>query len=164
MTRLGFVLASLSALTGGLRAAPPNPDALVAPAEIQVRSRALVHQLGSEEFAEREAAQEQLAALGRLARPALLVGVNTSPDPEVRRRCAELLPTASALDLKARLDTLLADTAGVYDHDLPGWKTFRRVVGSRWSVLDRTLWVDQELDRAAREVFAELMAVHANRR
>jgi hypothetical protein len=163
MHRFGFALVCLCALDVESRAASPDPADLAAPAEIQVRSRALVRQLGSEDYPEREAAQEQLAALGRRARPALLVGVNTDPNPEVRRRCAELLPTATALDIRAKLDTFLADTNGEYEHDLPGWKTFRTVVGSEWSVFGWPVWADRELDRAAREVFAELVAVHANR-
>src|SRR4051794_3874459 len=110
MHRSGLVLACLFAAAGWSRAASPNPDDLVATPELQVKARALVRQLGSDEFSAREDAQKQLAALGRLARPALVAGVNTSPDPEVRLRCAELLPAATALDNRAKIDTFLADT------------------------------------------------------
>ena len=64
--------------------------------EVPLTGRALVRQLGSEEYDEREDAQKQLAARGRSARAALLEGVNTNPDPEIRSRCAQLLPAASA--------------------------------------------------------------------
>jgi hypothetical protein len=156
-------LACLFAVAGEARAASPNPDDLAPTPEIQVKSRALVRQLGSEQYSERERAQEELVTLGRLAKPALLAGVNTSPDPEVRRRCSELLPKATTLDIKAKLDTFLADTNGEYEHDLPGWKTFRTIVGAEWTFLGRTVWSDRAVERAAREVFAELVAAPNNR-
>jgi hypothetical protein len=80
--------------------------------------------------------------MGRLARPALLEGATSDPDPEVRYRCARLLPKAGADDLKARLDTFLADTEGKYEHDLPGLKQFRKLVGA---------------DKAARDLFVDLV-------
>lgn len=86
MHRSALALALILA-AGSSRAASPDPADLEVPPELQVKSRALVRRLGSEEFAEREEAQKQLAALGRLARPALLDGANASPDPEVRFRC-----------------------------------------------------------------------------
>jgi len=164
MHRYGPVFACLLAAAGWAHAASPNPDDLVATPEIQVKARALVRQLGSDDFPTREGAQQQLADLGRHARPALLSGVNTSPDPEVRLRCAQLLPAATALDVRARLDTFLADTKGEYRHDLPAWNAFRAAVRSEWSVCGRVVWTDRALDLAAREVFAELAAAPANRR
>ena len=47
------------------------------------KARALVRKLGSEIFHEREDAQEELADLKRLARPALVEAVSSDPDPEV---------------------------------------------------------------------------------
>ncbi len=164
MHRYGLVFACLFSSAGGSGAASPNPADLVAPPEVQVKVRALVRRLGSEEFAEREDAQKQLAGLGRHARPALLAGATTNPNPEIRLRCAELLPAASALDLRARLDAFLADTKGEYEHDLPGWHTFRAVVCREWAVAGRVVWADQSLAQAAREVFAELLVAPANRR
>jgi len=68
--------------------------------------------------------------MGRLARPALLEALAADTDPEVRYRCSRLLPKAGADELKARLDTFLADTEGKYEHDLPGLKLFRKHVGT----------------------------------
>jgi NAD+ synthase (glutamine-hydrolysing) len=68
--------------------------------------------------------------MGRLARPALVEGAASDSDPEIRYRCSRLLPKAGADELKARLDTFLADANGKYDHDLPGLKQFRKHVGS----------------------------------
>ncbi|MCI0700811.1 MAG: hypothetical protein L0241_06995, partial [Planctomycetia bacterium] len=110
-------------------AAPPSPDpkSLTIPQEELSKARELVQQLGSEKYSEREEAQRELAAMGRLARPALLDGVSGDPDPEIRLRCQTLLPKANADDLKARLETFLADTEGKYEHDLPGWNKLRAV-------------------------------------
>jgi hypothetical protein len=163
MHRPGLALA-LVAFAGPSFAASPDPAALEASPEIQVRSRALVRKLGGDDFAEREEAQKQLAALGRLARPALLDGVNASPDAEVRLRCAELLPAANALDLKARIETFLADADGKYEHDLPGWKAFRATASGEWSFFGQPLWSNRARQRAAREVFTQLIAHPDNRR
>jgi hypothetical protein len=164
MHRFGFVFICTFATTAGLQAASPNPADLEAPPEVQVKSRALVAQLGSEEYLEREDAQKQLAALGRLARPALLRGVNTSSNPEVRLRCAELLPAANALDLKARIETFLADTNGDYEHDLPAWKVFRATACREWTFLGQVVCSNRSLEKAAREIFVELIANKDNRR
>src|SRR3954462_3803141 len=109
MHRYPLALACLLGFASVSNAASPNPDDLAIPAEVQVKARALVRQLGSEDYPEREDAQEQLAKLGRSARPALFAGATTDPDPEIRFRCSQLLPNAAALDLKAKLDTFLAD-------------------------------------------------------
>jgi hypothetical protein len=114
---------------------------LAIPPEEISKARQLVHRLGSEVYREREEAQAQLAKMGRLARPALLEAFASDPDPEVRFRCSRLLPRAGADDLKARLDTFLADTDSKYDHDLPGLKPFRKITGS---------------DRQARDLFVEI--------
>jgi hypothetical protein len=53
----------------------------------------LVRQLGDPSFAVRERAGKELVRMGRAAEAALRAGL-TDPDPEVRRRCAWLLPLA----------------------------------------------------------------------
>jgi hypothetical protein len=164
MHRHVFALACLFGGAGWSSAASPDPGELAIPAEIQVKSRQLVERLGSDDFPEREDAEQQLANLGRLARPAIFAGANTSPNPEVRLRCSQLLPKATALDLKARLDTFLADTEGKYEHDLPAWKTFRSVVCREWTFFGYSVWSDRSLEKAAREVFTDLISAHANRR
>jgi hypothetical protein len=164
MHRPALALIGLLAASGWAHAVSPNPEDLVPPAEVQVKCRALVRQLGSEDYAEREDAQAQLASLGRIARPALLAGVTTSESPEVRRRCAELLPSATTLDIKAKLETFLADTNAEYEHDLPAWKTFRSVVTREWSAFGYTIYSNQSREKAARQVFADLVAVPGNRK
>jgi WD40 repeat protein len=49
----------------------------------------LIRQLGSEEFAEREAAAKELVALGEAAWPALRKAAVDHPDPEVRKAAAD---------------------------------------------------------------------------
>jgi hypothetical protein len=142
----------------------PNPDDLVPPAEIRVKARALVRRLGSEDYPTREEAQKQLTDLGRLAYPALHAGASGNPDPEVRHRCAQLLPAAAALDFKAKLDAFLADTDGRYEHDLPAWTAFRATACREYTFLGATVWADRSVEKAAREVFTELLAAPANRR
>jgi hypothetical protein len=164
MHRFALVFACLFAIAAWSRAASPNPADLAVTPELQVKTRALVERLGSEDYTEREDAQQQLESLGRLARPALLRGVNTNENPEVRRRCAEILPAANALDIKARIETFLADTNGDYEHDLPAWKTFRAIACREWSVFGQVVWSERSRQKAAREIFVELIAKPDNRR
>lgn len=61
----------------------------------------LVEQLGSEDFAEREAAQKQLKELGSKARAALEAGLK-SQNPEIVKRCGELLDHLTRVEFDAR--------------------------------------------------------------
>ena len=126
----------------------PDPKRLAVPPEVTLRAQELVGQLGNDEFAAREAAHARLAKMGRLAKPALTSAAATHPDPEVRSRCRELLPKAAAEDMKARLDTFLADADGKYEHDLPGWNEFKKITGST---------------PGSRELFTEMMNDPTNR-
>lgn len=123
------------------QASSPDPKDLTIPPDENARAQNLIRRLGSEVYREREEAHTELAKMGRLARPALLVAAAVDPDPEIRFRCSRLLPKAGADDLKARLDTFLADTECKYEHELPGIKKYRQVVGT---------------DKAARDLFVEI--------
>jgi hypothetical protein len=167
MTRK-FSLAAVFLLLVGVASAAdatpsPDPKTLVVPAEELSKARDLVHKLGSEEFHERELAERALEKMGRTARAALLEGVNGDPSAEVRSRCHSLLPRATALEMKARLDTFLADSEGKYDHDLPGWHEFRALARNEWSLFGYPLWADRSLEKPARKVFAELLSTSINR-
>lgn len=141
MSRIRAVLLVCGALVvGPALGASPDPKDLVVPPQELSKARALVRQLGSEVYRDREEAQAELAKMGRLARQALAEGAGTDADPEVRQRCARLLPKAASDDLKARIDTFLADADGKYDHDLPGLKTFRKGAGS--TEKSRALYVE----------------------
>jgi hypothetical protein len=143
MIRLRAVLLACGVLAAApLSAASPDPKALAVPPEELSKARELVRRLGSESYREREEAQAALAKMGRLARLPLAAAVLGDPDPEVRLRASRVLPRASADELKARVETFLADTAGKYEHDLPGLKTFRRALGG---------------DEKARALYAEVL-------
>lgn len=143
MSRFRAVLAAcVAAVAAPAFGAPPDPKDLGAsPAELS-KARDLVRKLGSEVYREREEAQADLAKMGRLARQAVAEGASSDADPEVRLRCARLLPKANSDDLKARIDAFLADADGKHEHDLPGLKTFRKSVGA---------------DEKARALYAEVL-------
>ena len=117
-------------LTGQTRAATTQPD----------ESGELVKQLGSDEFARREAAAKKLRALGTVAEPALRVGLK-SDDPEVRQRSTRLLAEVRKDSLDARVQASNPDNAAEPDH--PVWRRFKSVAGN---------------DASARALFAELVA------
>lgn len=134
-------------LVGGLfvatgAGATPDPKDLAIPPQELSKARELVRKLGSELYREREEAYAELGKMGRLARPVLLEAAASDADPEVRFRTSRLLPKAGADELTARLETFLADKDGKYDHDLPGLKQFRKVVGQ---------------DEKARSLFVEIV-------
>src|SRR6516164_7636580 len=86
----GFALALASWLTlpctNGL--ADPLPAA-AKPSAAEVAD--LIRLLGSDKFAEREAAAKRLASFGSSAWEALRSAAATSDDPEIRRRAGQLL-------------------------------------------------------------------------
>ena len=163
MIRLLMVSLLLTGLASSAFATSPDPKSLVIPSEELSASGELVQQLGSELFAEREKAELALAKMGRFARPALVEAANTDSNQEIRTRCTSLLPKATALEMRARLDVFLADTDGKFEHDLPGWNQFRSTVRNEWEMFGYTIFSDRKLDAAARRVFAELIATTVNR-
>lgn len=141
----------------------PTPKSLeVQPEDLQ-RARALVQQLGSDSYTQREQAQAELAKMGRLARTALQEALARHPSPEVRQRCASLLPAAIEDDIKARLEVFLADTAGRYHHQLPAWEQFRAVVCDEWRWCGWTLGRRTDLEPAARKLYADMLRSPTNR-
>ena len=164
MFRMFVAFAALLGLLAPAPAAPPAPEkvdpdpkSLEIPTDELSKARALVQKLGSEAFVDRETAERDLAAMGRLARLALLDGVNRDPDPEIRARCRSLLPRANADEMTARLDAFMADTDGKFEHDLPGWHELRSVVRGEWKVLGWTFSSRPDADKAARELFLEFI-------
>jgi hypothetical protein len=111
-------------LAAGAAPAAPAP---LAPAE-QEKARQLVRQLGDASYAARQQASQKLFRMGLPVKALLLEG-SKDGDPEVRRRCRELLPAVLEADRLARIDAFVADKEGKREHDLPGWRRFRGVVG-----------------------------------
>jgi hypothetical protein len=132
MKRLALLLLTFLSLPlpDGRADNPPAGGGAFRPAD-------LVRRLGDDSYAVREEASRQLLRLGLAARDALLQGAKDA-DPEVRRRCRDLLPTVLEADRQARLEAFIADKEGKRQHDLPGWRRFRAVAGE---------------DAAARELF-----------
>jgi hypothetical protein len=87
----------------------------------------LVRRLGEASFAERERASEALRNLGSDAVAALEAGLK-SPDAEVRRRAADLLPLARRSERDILLDEFIAGHPGER-LVLPGWERFRKLAG-----------------------------------
>ena len=100
----------------------PKPD----PAVVK-----LVEQLGSPEFADREAAQKSLRELGVKAMPALReLGVK-SDSPEVVKRCTELLDTLRSDLLRSKDSPVWQKFKALAGDDEDAWKLYLRVVGTR---------------------------------
>jgi RNA polymerase sigma factor (sigma-70 family) len=100
----------------------------------------LVEQLGSDEFAVREAAHKELRKLGLKAEAALRAGLK-SEDPEVRARCAKILAEIRKDSLDDLVRTFDPKAESVPDH--PIWKRFKSIAGDT---------------RASRELFAQVIA------
>ncbi|HET6572322.1 MAG TPA: sigma-70 family RNA polymerase sigma factor, partial [Fimbriiglobus sp.] len=104
-------------------------------------ARKLVKQLGSPNFADREAAQKKLRALGARARPALKAGM-TDPDPEVARRASAIWAAVRDDEMKAFVARFQADKDGTVAFDHPVWVRFAAVAGD---------------DKASRRLFAAMI-------
>src|SRR5207244_1140482 len=71
MIRLGAAVVILGLAAGGAWGSSPDPKDQAIPAAELGKARELVRRLGSDDPREREAAQAELARMGRLARPVL---------------------------------------------------------------------------------------------
>ena len=107
-------------------------------------AKALVQALGDVSFSAREEAAKKILALGPAAKAALQEGLQ-STDLEIQSRCELLLVTVLEQDFKVRLNAFLADKEGKAEHDLPGWKRYRQVMGH---------------DAGSREIYAEMAKNH----
>jgi hypothetical protein len=114
-------------LVGLSLAFPPRAAAVAPPAPDVTRASLLVRQLGASSFAAREEAVRQLLRLGPGAAPALREGPK-SRDPEVRRRCEELLPLALAGDADRQLLAFVRGSKGAAK--LVGWAPFSALAGT----------------------------------
>jgi sulfatase modifying factor 1 len=102
--------------------------------QVDPEAEKLVEKLGSKSFAERQAAESSLRALGAKAKPAVIAGTKSS-DAEIARRSETVLK-------QIRADQHQALVAGKAEWPGPEWKRFIEIVG------DTT---------AARKVFAEIV-------
>ena len=115
------------------------------PAGPDPRLHELVRKLGDRSFRAREDAARTLLRQGSAAVAALTAGLK-HPDPEVSERCRLLLPQAAALERNEKLNALLKDPAAPPPKGLAGLDRFLKATGDT---------------PAARELYAELMRIHA---
>jgi RNA polymerase sigma factor (sigma-70 family) len=115
-----------AAVLPGLGGRVPTSAAAEGPAP--AKPETLVKQLGSDEFAEREAAGDKLRSLGLSAVPAVRAGMKNA-DPEIARRCEELLPRIFADSWAPFVRRFQADKDGKEDFDHPIWRRFKSVAG-----------------------------------
>jgi hypothetical protein len=130
-----FVLAAWGCLSG-----PARADWLTAPADPQ-RLGELVRYLGDNDYQVREQASRELFEIGLPAKEALLEGTKNT-DPEIRRRCRDLLPEILEADRQAKLAAFIADTTGKLKHDLPCWERYRQIAGEDTGA--RQLFIDMQ--------------------
>jgi hypothetical protein len=125
----------------------------------------LVDGLGSDEFAERESATEQLSRIGLPAFKAVEEASQHS-DREVRYRAERILVRIRQLDLQRRLDAFLRGSEATDDYSLPGWTRFKKHFGdqpkSRAVFVDLTK-ADPELLQALESGPKNAVEVSANR-
>lgn len=93
------------------------------------RSRALVAQLGDDEFAVRERATDELVKLGLAALPALEEGRKLA-DREIRYRCRRIDALVRENDFQRRLEAFARNQDEGESYDLPGWSRFEKLLGT----------------------------------
>src|SRR5690349_13266538 len=101
----------------------------------------LIAELGSDEFAVREAATDQLAHIGLPAFSAL-AGAAHHPDRDVRKRAEHVLDLIRQHDHERRLEAFLSGKDDGEEYPLPGWSRFRKSYGDEAAA--RALFVDMQ--------------------
>jgi hypothetical protein len=79
----------------------------------------LIKQLGSDDFADREAAEEALGVVGESALDPLRSAAETSTDPEIRRRAKHLIHLTEAKLVQQARKSLLGVWQCSFTHDAP---------------------------------------------
>ncbi len=137
---------AFAALAGGLLVLPGLGTSVPVAAEEkpakpdEAAVKKLIQQLGAPAFADRDAAQKKLKAMG----PAILALVDaarTDKDAEIAERCQSLAAGFRKELRDTFVKTFQADAKG--DIDYPLWRHFKAIAGS---------------DAASRKLFAEMIA------
>jgi hypothetical protein len=123
-------LALASASWGQLKAEDPARSA-----QANDRIARLINDLGSDEFAIREAASDELARLG-LTAVGPLQAASTNADREIRLRSQRVLGLIRQQDVERRLQAFLRHQEEVDDDPLPGWGRFQKTYGDSESSRD----------------------------
>jgi hypothetical protein len=128
-----------SLLSLALVATAPPADS-----DLKKRTEALVTQLGSADYRDREKAARQLLDIGYPAKDAVLIGQHSS-DTEISDRCIKLYPAIWRHDLDKRIRKFLDDTDAPIPDDLPGAARWLKVAGD---------------GAKSREMYAEMVKAH----
>ena len=107
---------------------PPRTEA-TNPAGNKAKVDRLIQQLGDPSFTVREKATKSLGDLGILAQQGLKRAL-LNPDLEIRMRAHRILLKSLQSEFAAKIAAFIADVDGKQEHDLPGWKQFRKTIGS----------------------------------
>lgn len=111
----------------------------------------LIANLGSDEYALRESASDELARIGLPAFSAL-ESAALHPDREVRFRSQRVLSLIRQHDVQRRLEAFLVGQEASGDNPFPGWSRFRKAYGD--DPQSRALFVS--IQRAEPELMAAL--------
>jgi len=114
------------------------------PAPADAKLNDLVRKLGDKSYRNRETAARELLRRGSASVAVLTQGTKDA-DPEVSERCRQLLPQAAALERNEKIGLLLNDPSAPPPKGLAGLERFLKVTGD---------------DKAAREMYAEMLAIH----
>src|SRR5262245_30688300 len=132
------------AMTAGLLSLALITTAPPADSDLKKRAEALVSQLGSADYRDREKAARELLDIGYPAKNAVLAGQH-SPDTEISDRCTKLYPAIWRHDLDKRIRKFLDDPDAPIPDDLPGAARWLKVAGD---------------GSKSREMYAEMVKVH----
>lgn len=92
------------------------------------RAEVLIEQLDSEDYQEREEATELLVQMGPPVIHALQQALN-HPSPEVRYRASRILSIINRPPSQEKFDAFVAGMLDEDDSALPGWRSFREMMG-----------------------------------
>ncbi len=93
------------------------------------RAHKFIRQLDDDDRTVRDRASGGLAAMRRLALPAIRETLGGKPSVEMKRRLEAELPRIVWDDFSARVPIFLLDIAGRHAHTFAGWDEFRAITG-----------------------------------
>jgi hypothetical protein len=141
LTRIVLVeLVAMAAMPCAAQVAPAEKPVATASSRVSDGEiQRWIAELGNDAYPVRQQAADRLLAAGAAARPALLK-LAEGPDPETRSAARRLISLIDRSEFHRRLEAFAADTDGRQGLTMPGWDTYRKLVGG--DVDDRALFVE----------------------
>ena len=96
--------------------------------QVEQRVEKLIEMLGSDVFEERRSASRQLQMIGSAAIPQLKTGATTD-DPEISRRCQQVLDRLYSEEHRRMLAAFQLDPDSAPGSQLPGWAELKKLCG-----------------------------------